>query len=386
MPIWVGRSNATLSPVCPSSRRMAEAAIRLGGGAEAGVLAHRPEPAAVHRRLHAARERELAGIAKIARVVDRRVCRDGRQAQREGPRERSSWYLAWRSVRRVCKIIAMVKRGAIAGASAPPARAQLVSIFSPTRSCVAEVTDEPVLISTTLTTVAIVGASGRGAQAKRPMSFNDIMELKNVGIGRAVARRDRRSRTPSAGGSIPTRAPSPTRQAGYVKGRSPRRSLARLARRRRAAARRGSSRSVSAASRGRRGRPTASRSRSCRRAAPARREDADLDSADGRRRGVSAHRRRRKRSPASRGRRTDAASPFSPSTRFPRSTKPSASAATTRRCSRADSACRTAGSSTSLRRTRPRVVHGDFTVKGAPTWSPDGQSLAYRGVADDAAS
>ena len=31
------------------------------------------------------------------------------------------------------------------------------------------------------------------------------------------------------------------------------------------------------------------------------------------------------------------------------------------------------------------IVHGDFTVKGAPTWSPDGSRLAYRGVADDAA-
>ena len=43
--------------------------------AEAGVLAHRPQPAAVHRRLHAARERKAAGIAEVARVVDRRVVR-----------------------------------------------------------------------------------------------------------------------------------------------------------------------------------------------------------------------------------------------------------------------------------------------------------------------
>ena len=34
----------------------------------------------------------------------------------------------------------------------------------------------------TLTTVALVGAASVGAQtAKRPMSFNDIMDLKNVG-------------------------------------------------------------------------------------------------------------------------------------------------------------------------------------------------------------
>ena len=41
------------------------AAVGLGGGAEAGVLAHRPQLAAVHRRLHAARVRELAGRAQL---------------------------------------------------------------------------------------------------------------------------------------------------------------------------------------------------------------------------------------------------------------------------------------------------------------------------------
>ena len=44
--------------------------------AEAGVLAHRPEPAAIHRRLHAARERKLARVAEIARVVQLRIVRD----------------------------------------------------------------------------------------------------------------------------------------------------------------------------------------------------------------------------------------------------------------------------------------------------------------------
>ena len=73
MPICVGRSNATLSPVWPASSSMAEAAVRLGRRAEAGVLAHRPQPAAVHRRLHAARERKRARVAEVARVVERRV-------------------------------------------------------------------------------------------------------------------------------------------------------------------------------------------------------------------------------------------------------------------------------------------------------------------------
>src|SRR6185369_10193747 len=46
------------------------ALVRLGSGAEARVLAHRPELAAVHRRLHAAREREVAGLRRVAaRVV-----------------------------------------------------------------------------------------------------------------------------------------------------------------------------------------------------------------------------------------------------------------------------------------------------------------------------
>ena len=46
-------------------QQVAVAAVRLGGRAEAGVLAHRPEPAAVHGRLDAARERELAREADV---------------------------------------------------------------------------------------------------------------------------------------------------------------------------------------------------------------------------------------------------------------------------------------------------------------------------------
>ena len=45
---------------------VAEPAIRLGRRGEAGVLAHRPQPAAVHRRLDAASERVLAGEPELA--------------------------------------------------------------------------------------------------------------------------------------------------------------------------------------------------------------------------------------------------------------------------------------------------------------------------------
>ena len=55
--------------------QVAEALVRLLGRAEAGELAHRPEPAAVHRRVDAARERVLPRIAEIALVVDPDVLR-----------------------------------------------------------------------------------------------------------------------------------------------------------------------------------------------------------------------------------------------------------------------------------------------------------------------
>ena len=47
-----------------------EALVGLGGGREAGVLAHRPEAAAVHRGLDAAGERELAGPPEVAVLVE----------------------------------------------------------------------------------------------------------------------------------------------------------------------------------------------------------------------------------------------------------------------------------------------------------------------------
>ena len=50
--------------------QVAEAPVRLRGGREAGVLAHRPEAAAVHRRLDAAGERVLARPAEVALLVE----------------------------------------------------------------------------------------------------------------------------------------------------------------------------------------------------------------------------------------------------------------------------------------------------------------------------
>ena len=50
--------------------QVAEARVRLLGGREAGVLAHRPEAAAVHGRLDATRERRLARPAKVAILVE----------------------------------------------------------------------------------------------------------------------------------------------------------------------------------------------------------------------------------------------------------------------------------------------------------------------------
>ena len=54
--------------------------IRLGRGPEAGVLPHRPEPAAVHRRLDAPGEGELARLAQFAGGIPGREI--GRNARR----------------------------------------------------------------------------------------------------------------------------------------------------------------------------------------------------------------------------------------------------------------------------------------------------------------
>ena len=49
-----------------------EALVRVLGGAEAGDLAHRPQPAPIHRRVRSARERVLAGQADVG---ERRIGR-----------------------------------------------------------------------------------------------------------------------------------------------------------------------------------------------------------------------------------------------------------------------------------------------------------------------
>src|SRR5260370_32811119 len=45
-------------------------AIGFLGAAEARVLAHRPQPSAIHRRLHPARKRILAGKADLVHKID----------------------------------------------------------------------------------------------------------------------------------------------------------------------------------------------------------------------------------------------------------------------------------------------------------------------------
>ena len=56
-------------PRLPVVEQVVEALVRLLRGAEARELAHRPQPAAVHRRVHPAREWVRAGIAEVALVV-----------------------------------------------------------------------------------------------------------------------------------------------------------------------------------------------------------------------------------------------------------------------------------------------------------------------------
>ena len=67
--------------------QVVEALVRLLCRAEAGELAHRPEAAAVHRRVDAARERIDARVAEVALVVDlRRVGRVERLVLEAGDR------------------------------------------------------------------------------------------------------------------------------------------------------------------------------------------------------------------------------------------------------------------------------------------------------------
>src|SRR3972149_4835897 len=65
-----GEVHRHVAPAEPPLEHVAEAAVGLRRGAEARVLAHRPEPPAVHGRVDAARERVRAGGAEVARDVE----------------------------------------------------------------------------------------------------------------------------------------------------------------------------------------------------------------------------------------------------------------------------------------------------------------------------
>ena len=60
-------------PSRPIGEQIFVALVRLFGVAHAGVLAHGPEAAAVHRGLHAARVGKFAGVAHIAVIVPARA-------------------------------------------------------------------------------------------------------------------------------------------------------------------------------------------------------------------------------------------------------------------------------------------------------------------------
>ena len=106
--------------------QVAEAAVGLLGRGEAGVLAHRPEPAAVHRRLDAPGERELAWAPEVAVLVEAGRCR--RPCTGRGPRCRTM--VANRSRRsggrRRAALARRVVAPALAAGSSAPRRAGVV--------------------------------------------------------------------------------------------------------------------------------------------------------------------------------------------------------------------------------------------------------------------
>ena len=59
-----GQVERDRQPVGTGGEQLVVALVGLGRGAEPGVLAHRPRPAGVHRRVHAAGERVLPGFAQ----------------------------------------------------------------------------------------------------------------------------------------------------------------------------------------------------------------------------------------------------------------------------------------------------------------------------------
>ncbi len=89
--------------------QIAEPLVRLRRRPEPGELPHRPEPAAVHRRVHAARVRELARIAEIALVVDGRALRRVERLVRD-PRDRREQAVAGRRHRESVRLGALMRR------------------------------------------------------------------------------------------------------------------------------------------------------------------------------------------------------------------------------------------------------------------------------------
>ena len=96
----------------PVLEQVAEARVRLLGRAEAGELPHRPEPAAVHRRVDAARERIRPGVPEVAVVVDRARCPACRAARSRRPRSS-------RSARRRARGSSRTRRGSQASVASP---------------------------------------------------------------------------------------------------------------------------------------------------------------------------------------------------------------------------------------------------------------------------
>ena len=66
-PICVGRSKAHDRPGLPRRQQELEALVGVLGGAEPGVLAHRPQPAPVHARVDAPRVGRRPGLARAWR-------------------------------------------------------------------------------------------------------------------------------------------------------------------------------------------------------------------------------------------------------------------------------------------------------------------------------
>ena len=97
--------------------QVAEALVRLLRGAEARELPHRPELAAVHRRIDAARERMHAGIAEVAVIVQLdRVRRRQRLVLEPGDRgEELALPLGRAAVQLLAPRLRRVQRAAILG-------------------------------------------------------------------------------------------------------------------------------------------------------------------------------------------------------------------------------------------------------------------------------